>query len=347
MGESSRRGKLIKRGVRASLVAVLAVLMLGIAVEHLARWRVAKAFPPPGQLVQVNGRQLHLNCTGVGTPTVILEAGLGVGASMSWAPVQDTIARFTRVCSYDRAGLLWSDPRQGARNAATVASELAALLETAGVASPYVMVGHSFGGLFVRVFTERAPHEVVGVVFVDASHPDQDRRLEEELGWVRPRPMPRFLITLLARTGAVRLLAGLEQSAPDGASPEVKATLNALLPISISGPFGEMASRAQTYQEATESGTLASRPLVVLQSGEVSGALRNNPRWLALKTRLQRDLASLSTNSDHRIIEGAGHVIQLDRPDAVVQAVCDVITAVRGGSPVRHVEESTGTKSRR
>ena len=87
----------------------------------------SEAFPPPGQLVQVNGRQLHLNCTGVGTPTVILEAGLGVGASMSWAPVQDTIARFTRVCSYDRAGLLWSDPRQGARNAATVASELAAL----------------------------------------------------------------------------------------------------------------------------------------------------------------------------------------------------------------------------
>ena len=200
MGESSRRGKLIKRGVRASLVAVLAVLMLGIAVEHWARWRVAKAFPPPGQLVQVNGRQLHLNCTGVGTPTVILEAGLGVGASMSWAPVQDTIARFTRVCSYDRAGLLWSDPRQGARNAATVASELAALLETAGVASPYVMVGHSFGGLFVRVFTERAPHEVVGVV---SSTPltQTDRRLEEEL-----RPHSCLDNASYARTGVVRLL---------------------------------------------------------------------------------------------------------------------------------------------
>ena len=343
MGDGGKRGGRIERGIRASLIAGSVVLVLGTAVEHVMRWRVARELPPTGRLVEVDGRRLHLNCAGFGSPTVILEAGLGVAASLSWAPVQNEIARFTRVCSYDRAGLLWSDPGQGARTAVTVASELDVLLTTADVAPPYVMVGHSFGGLFVRAFAARVPHEVVGAVFVDASHPDQDRRLEE-IGWVRPRLTPPFLIMLLARTGVMRIIAAaVGPGVPEATSSEVRATIRSYLPISISGSFGEMASRAQTYQEAVKSGTLGSRPLIVLQASEVSGAIRTNPRWPALKTQLQQDLASLSTNSDHRVIEGAGHVIQLDRPAAVVGAVRDVITAVRGGYPIRRGQEPAST----
>ena len=106
MSDGGKRGGRIGRGIRASLIAGSAVLVLGAAVEHVMRWRVARELPPTGRLVEVDGRRLHLNCAGVGSPTVILEAGLGVAASLSWAPVQNEIARFTRVCSYDRAGLL-------------------------------------------------------------------------------------------------------------------------------------------------------------------------------------------------------------------------------------------------
>jgi pimeloyl-ACP methyl ester carboxylesterase len=159
-------------GLLALLVGLAAT---GASYQAIATANDQRTFPLPGQLVDVGGYRLHLQCRGTahpGSPTVILEAGAGL-ASPSWAWVQSAVATTTRVCAYDRAGLGWSDPGPTPRDARQVAHELHTLLERAAIAGPYVLVGHSLGGMYVRVYAAQYPDEVVGLVLVDASHPDQ------------------------------------------------------------------------------------------------------------------------------------------------------------------------------
>jgi pimeloyl-ACP methyl ester carboxylesterase len=123
---------------------------------------------------------LHINCLGQGSPTVILESGLA-NMSADWANVQPLVAKGTRVCAYDRAGIAWSDPGPQPRDPGQIAGELHTLLGRAGIAGPYVLVGQSFGGLYVRMYAARYPDEVAGMVLVDASHPDMWQRLPAEV----------------------------------------------------------------------------------------------------------------------------------------------------------------------
>ncbi|MGH9331314.1 MAG: alpha/beta fold hydrolase, partial [Vicinamibacterales bacterium] len=164
---------------------------------------------PPGRLIDVGGYRLHLNGTGAGRPTVVLDAALG-GSSVSWALVQPEVARFTRVCSYDRAGFGWSDAGPMPRTVGRIVGELRTLLDRAGEPSPYVLVGHSFGGLVLRVFAARYPADVAGLVLVDPAHPED---------WVNPAPKERVKIdrgvrlcrqgARAARLGVARVVAWL------------------------------------------------------------------------------------------------------------------------------------------
>jgi pimeloyl-ACP methyl ester carboxylesterase len=133
-----------------------------------------------GRLLDVGGRKMHIDCMGEGRPTVILDSGLG-DSRHSWRKVQPQIAKFTRVCSYERAGLGYSDPSSEPRTSKVIAEELHALLQAASVSPPYVIVGHSMGGYDVRVYTSLFRNEIVGMVLVDASHPDQENRFSPEL----------------------------------------------------------------------------------------------------------------------------------------------------------------------
>ncbi len=132
----------------------------------------AKTYPPPGQLVDVGGHRLHINCTGTGSPTVVIVSGLG-DWSTSWGVVQPEVAKTTRVCTYDRAGLGWSDASSLPSDAAQFAKELHTLLQNANVPGPYVMVGHSLGGFIVRIFAHDYASEVAGVVLIDSMNPKQ------------------------------------------------------------------------------------------------------------------------------------------------------------------------------
>ena len=164
------------------LIAILGVMLLsGFAYEQWSRWTAAREYPPPGQLVDVNGHKLHLNCSGVGGPTVILEHGITVYGSVSWAIVQPEIAKTNRVCSYDRSGYMWSDRRRPAPTGMENVADLHLALEIAGESPPYILVGHSYGGIVMRIFAARYPTEVDGLVFVDSSHPDQQERFGEEV----------------------------------------------------------------------------------------------------------------------------------------------------------------------
>ena len=147
----------------------------GFLYENISEARDRRFNPMPGELVNVNGRKMHIDCTGEGNPTVILEAGLG-DTYLSWRKVQPEIAKFARVCSYDRAGLGYSDSSSQPRTSRVIAQELHALLQAAQVPPPYVLVGHSMGGYDVRLYASLYRDEIAGMVLVDASHPDQETR---------------------------------------------------------------------------------------------------------------------------------------------------------------------------
>src|SRR4051794_38164306 len=169
------------RLLRSIVAAVIAGLGAGAVYQVVGTKRDRRAFPPPGQLVDVGGHRLHVYVQGAtsGSPTVILEGGAGLG-SVTWGWVQPRIAETTRVVSYDRAGVGWSDRGPEPRDGLQIARELHAALQAAGIEGPHVLVGHSFGGLYVRMFADLYPDEVVGLVLVDPTHPDQTVRSPRE-----------------------------------------------------------------------------------------------------------------------------------------------------------------------
>ena len=132
-------------------------------------------------MIDIGGRSIHLDCRGTGSPTVVFESGLDNYGSMSWAKVQDSVATTTRACAYDRAGVMWSDPSDARQNSDAIASDLHGALTAAGESAPFVLVGHSLGGPYVMAYTKKYGKQVAGLVFVDASHPDQVQRLNAVL----------------------------------------------------------------------------------------------------------------------------------------------------------------------
>ena len=169
-----------RRIILGLLVCVLFLAVAGMIYENISEARDRRFNPTTGRRFDVGGYRMHIDCAGEGSPTVILESGLG-DTFASWRKVQPQIAKFTRVCSYDRAGLGYSDSSPQPRTSKVIAGELHALLHAAGIAPPYVLVGHSMGGFDVRLFASLFRNEVAGIVLVDASHPDQENRFSPEV----------------------------------------------------------------------------------------------------------------------------------------------------------------------
>src|SRR5205085_1933646 len=166
-------------GAGGSLLGGLALLAgAGLLYQGLAMHRDARWYPPLGRFVAVHGRKMHLICMGQGQPAVVLDSGLS-GSALDWSRVQPVVASFTQVCAYDRAGCGWSDPGPRPRTSQQIVDDLHALLQAAGIEPPYVLVGHSCGGLNVRVYAHRYPDEVAGLVLVDAAHEGQRERLPQ------------------------------------------------------------------------------------------------------------------------------------------------------------------------
>src|SRR5688572_21428902 len=162
----------IGKALLGSVVALLVLAVAGAIYQAIATMRAERAYPPPGEMVDVGGYSLHINCVGQGSPTVILDAGSGE-MSAQWVRVQREVSGSTRVCAYDRAGMGWSEMGPDPRDAKQITSELHTLLGKAGIEGPYVLVGHSFGGMYMQTYAARYPDEVAGMALVDSSQPDQ------------------------------------------------------------------------------------------------------------------------------------------------------------------------------
>ena len=286
-------------------------------------------FPLPGRLVDVGGHSLHLNCRGSGSPTVVLEPGAG-GMSSMFGWITPAVASDTRVCVYDRAGRGWSDPADSSQDGAQIATDLHTLLERGDVPGPYVLAGHSFGGLYVLTFAARYPDDVAGMVLVDSTEPGSAARPGSSPGDEGSSDIMSRASALLsssARLGLGRLLANLDFGGlPPQARNESRA--NAVTVSHLQSTINEYIEASASRDQAASLSDFGDKPLVVLTAGSGS-----NPAWM----EAQDDLATLSTNSAHRVIDGATHsdlILEEDAAAATSQAILDVIASVRGAGPL-------------
>ena len=323
------------------LLALLAAVMLtGFAYEMWARHASAAEFPPRGTLVDIGGRRIHLDCRGTGAPIVVFESGLDMYGSLSWSAVQDQVAQTTRACSYDRAGILWSDRAPGRRNGAAIASDLHAALQAAGERGPYVMVGHSLGGPYVMTFARQFGDDVAGIVFVDASHPDQQQRMKQALGQqAEPSMAGPKLAAALAWMGVPRLFAGSVGHAR--APARANAAMSAYLPLSLRPMLDEQAAIDTTFSDAGALRSLGERPLVVLTAAAPMQAAdlavmkltsEQGRRLQAVWFELHDEETSWSSHGRQVRLDDSHHYIQFERPDAVIDAVRAVVNEIRGQS---------------
>ncbi len=321
--------------------AVITLLLLELALPLLAWGQQAvdiQTYPSPGKLVDVGGYRLHLNCIGKGSPTVVMEGGAG-DFSLDWSLVQPSVAKFTRVCSYDRAGYGWSDPGPMPRTMRQIVSELHAGLKKAGVKGPIVFVGQSLGGVLARLYAVQYPKDVAGVVLVDSTHEDTEIMLNNKLsllrGLSRGREIPPVQSSMPASTGpsssgeAQKPVAGQSKlAAPYNKLPadiqqmRLWATSQAKYGEARRSEFDFLGEElAQMHAERTKREyPLGDMPLIVLTRGKDKREGH---------TRLQTDLVRLSRNSKQVIAQNSGHHIQLDEPEFVADAVRQVVEAVR------------------
>jgi pimeloyl-ACP methyl ester carboxylesterase len=311
------------------LYPVLAALFLsavGGGYETFRETADHGRYAMPGKLVDVGDHRLHLNCTGTGSPTVVLEPGLGEpSTAMSW--IAPNVATTTRVCVYDRAGRGWSESASGPQDGIQVATDLHSLLERAGEPGPYVLAGHSAGGIYVLNFAHLYPQQVAGVVLLDSMHPDQYTKID---GW--PTFYEGFrrasaVLPTLSRVGVGHVLYhSAYGDLPPLARDEQRTFWST--PRHSRSVRDEFSKLRTAMSQAKSLTTLGDRPLVVVTAEkDAEGG------WMAA----QDELAALSTNVDHRLLPYADHASLVENEAIAAQssdAIRDVVNAIRTGNPI-------------
>jgi len=306
----------------------------------------ARRFPQRGRSVQAGSLRLNLDCSGHGAVTVILDSGMGAPA-LDWILVQPEVARFTRVCSYDRAGYGWSDASPAPRTSLQIAGELKSLLDAAGEKGPFVMVGHSFGGYNVRVFSSRYSKDVAGMVLVDASHPDEGSRTDAVLSTAqlamqqrnerRDEMWEQIAEPLAIHLGVQRAILALGWKPSRHLSTRLQEEFLYLehMPKFMRTVRDEDAVFKTSGAQAAGAGPLGDRPLIVLTAGkpyEPDPLL--TPEQMERQTNiwireLQVEEMRLSTRGEQIVVPDSSHDMPQDRPDAIVSAIHTVWNAVR------------------
>jgi len=324
--------KWIFRIIGGICTIVVLLIIVTLIAGQFAKNQVMTDYPPPGQMIDVGGYQLHLHCIGDGSPTIITEAGLNE-FSLTWSRVQDSLAETTRVCVYDRAGFGWSDESPLPRTVDNIVSELHILLSTAGIDTPYIMVGHSFGGILVRAYTNRYPDDVAGMVLIDASHEDMIALRPDLFEPSTGQLLSQFQSLVIMQNTGILALAPEEIPAPDYPDTAVEQ-YRAILAgtnyfetaIAESEMFADnLASMQDMYLEDL--------PLIVISRGQPEPLPFMDDSSVdeleTLWSDLQVDLLNLSNNSQHIIAENSGHYIQLSEPDVVINAIRALVLSLR------------------
>lgn len=334
--------------ILAVLLGILALLLAtGAVYQAVATARDRGRFPPPGLLVRVNNRLMHVHMTGEGTPAVVFESGMGASC-LSWTHVQPAVAEFSRAVSYDRAGHGWSDLAHEPRTAQQIAQELHALLGAAGVSGPYVLVGHSFGGYVTRAFAHLYREQVVGLLLVDSIHPGEwENPTPDQLRVLRVGLRYAHIAAWLARLGVVRFcLARVAQGSPRIAwaaanafganvsmtvqriAGEVRKLPAPMLPV-VRGFWSQGKNFVSLGQHVTALPVSAAQAAAVNSLGDLPLVVLSGDHHPAPYAEWQRDLARLSSRGVQIVAGESGHWIHLDRPELVTRVIREVVAAAR------------------
>ena len=316
-------------------IVVIAALFNALWARHLA----AK-YPVPGRIVEVNGYKMHIDCSGSGSPTVVLEAGQG-GDWIEWQMVQPGLSQTTRVCSYDRAGLGWSEPQPGERDAIHIAAQLHALLAAAGEHPPYVLVGASAGALHVRQFASNFPSDVAGMVFVDGSLPEQVAALSYGADSADKRAGRHFQVRmewLKTLSGYWRLTGQCKGETEKGLEAYVNyAAAENCRPAYATSYLGEWDDFWLSAEEAGRARCCADFPVLIISQDSERPI---PPDWsaearagLPIWENLQEGLKKLSPRSRRIIARGAPHHIYSHRPDVVISGIAWLVGQIRDPHP--------------
>ena len=329
MAVQARRNlrSLARRLVLYPLFVGLVVAGVGGSYETIQEQVDRSVTAMPGHLVDVGGRRLYVHCTGSGSPTVVLVSGLAE-TSVYWGGwIAPAVAQNTTVCAYDRAGQGWSDPPASPQDGAAVATDLHTLLVNAQIPGPYVLVGHSTGGAYARVFAARYPDQVAGMVFLDSQPNEAFTGLPDFPSQYSTLRRASALFPSLARLGVFRLVNQFASDPlPVPTRDEERAAVSTASLNRIQRD--EFAELPMTLKEAAALTTLGGQPLIVITAGKGAQA-----GWLPLQDKM----TGLSTNSDHRVLPDTDHPgVVHDKAGAAVasQAILDVVASVRSGGPL-------------
>lgn len=329
------------------LIPLVFLVLVGTAAYN--RWAFLHyrgVYPPPGKVYAVDGFGMHVYCTGAGSPAVILESGLGDDARI-WGEVQPELSKLTRVCSYDRAGLGWSDPRPDLRDSNSIADQLHHLLAAAGIPGPIVLMGHSIAGFHMRAYLSKYPEGITGVVFVDAATPEDiarirkiDGRLIRQLVWVKP----------LMALGLGRLAGRCGSNPPPGMEAYARwyRADNYCNPGYPAAWVHEVEGFEASAREVVHTGPFLDLPVLVFSQDSEFVLSGSSGAANAQDTRIwrdfQEDLKKLSPRSRRIIARRSTHYIQMDRADLLNREVSIFIRQIRGDVPPPSDYGSTKTE---
>ena len=318
--------KWIGRGFKGLILLFTALLLTGAVYQFAATGMNDRKYKAPGELIDVGGYRLHLNCTGEGSATIVMDAGLG-GGVLDWSAVQAEVSKFARVCAYDRAGMGWSEKGAAPRTSQQIVTELQALLTNAGVKGPFILVGHSLAGINMQLYASRFPDEVAGMVLIDSSHENQLSRKEFRIPAVVPP-----LIKALSPFGVGRLIKNAGAPNPN-LPPGIDAERNAI--YSHTGNMYTYADEMSAIPDSMDQlraapMKLGDKPLIVISRGKKEDSSApgeaTDPTEQAWRV-LQTDLSGRSTRGKQIIAEKSGHYVNFDQPGLVIDAIQEVVEA--------------------
>ena len=343
---SMSRLKLLTRIAIAAVVLLLLVLVVGgVAYNALSIRHYRQMAGVPGKLYNVDGYSMHLYCTGQGSPAIVLDSGLGDDFT-SWYNVQPGLSKVTRVCSYDRAGFGWSQSRPEVQDANAISSQLHQLISVAGVQRPFILVGHSIAGLYLRSYAAHYPVDLAGLILLDGATPLQDDRVPSELVMIqqeqrRQMPWQKLLMTL----GWYRL-QGICTSGVSGSEQYtlwIKA--DSCIPSQIDAMESELDAERSSGEQTLHAGPFGKIPVLIFSrdpkvlasNWPLSVSKANAIVW----NQMQEEAKGLSTQSRRIIAKGSDHYIQIDRPDLVNREISAFIAQVRGHATFRNNSSTT------
>ena len=326
--------KVVERIVLSVVVILVAVLAGSSAYNAIALHLFWAKNSPPGTFYSVNGHRMHIICTGSGSPTIVLESGLGNDA-LTWGGVQPVLSKTTRICSYDRAGFGWSDALPAPRDADHIAAELHELLLQAKVTGPIVLMGHSIAGIYMRDYATRYPADIVGIVFEDVSTPLQDENPVVKAA--ASKAPPTWAFELLAKsamsTGVPRLIGMCSQSIKGFDAHAAKLQAEDICQTHMSAMFDYVDSINRSGQETVHTGPYGALPILIISEDPAKMAASSSTDLANVFYGMQEDLKKLSTRSRRIIAKGSTHYVHIDRAELIEKEVPLFIEQIRGTAP--------------